>query len=388
MCIRKKNKRTIILFGSTLFIFITLYLPQPLQPEFAALYQRSSPETALLITVTLIPLAVLPLLYGYLPGNIRPAKLLKPALAGLGLCNIAFASIHHFSLLLTIRFLIGCLIPIIIPALIALLLQHTTRAQKTLSLYVTFTIIGGFSGRFLSSLFDTYLNWETFSWICGGVLLLFSGLLTDTPTQDNNFYRRTHLKDFLALLTTPVAGTMLLIIYASFGSFVAVLNYLPFILRKTFPDASSLVTGIMYSGYIFSAVISLLSTRIITGLGVRRSLMVANLVFLAALGLLFPNNLILMFFVLFAFCAAFFLTHAVALAEVNRNSPYPKMLTNACYTAFYYCGGAVGSWLPGLIFERYGKNAFLVTLIVVSLSTTLSILYLPRNDDEAIRFFR
>lgn len=385
---RERNKGVVPLLGSTLFTFITLYLPQPLQPKLAALYRRSSSEGALLTTVTLIPLALFPLLYGYLLGNIRPARLLKTAAIGLGLCNIAFASFHHFPLLLAIRFLIGCLIPIILPAIIALLLQQSTKPQKTLSLYVTFTIIGGFSGRFLSSLFDTYLSWETFSWLCGGVLLFFAGRVPDTPTHKSALYQRPQPKDFLALLKVPGVSIMLLIIYATFGSFVALLNYLPFILRNTFPHAPSVVTGIMYSGYIFSAVISLLSTRIIEALGTRRSLLAANLVFLGGLGLLFPDNLILMFFVLFAFCAAFFLTHAVALAEVNRHSPYPSLFTNACYTACYYCGGAVGSWLPGLVFERYGKSTFLATLLAVSLCTTLSILLLPRNDDDTVRSFR
>ena len=386
---KQKNNVLLLLIG-ILFTFITLYLPQPLQPALAARYGRSASEGGLLTTVTLIPLALSPLFHEYLFAKTDPAKLLKNAWLGLGLCNLAFASIHHFPLLLSIRFLSGCLIPIILTATITLLLEDNTKPQKTLSLYITFTIIGGFSGRFLSSLFDTYLNWQSFSCLSGAILLLLGTRRLPPSRQKSSVYRRPRLKDLLTLLKIRKVTTVLLIIYATFGSFVALLNYLPFLLRQSFPHASNFVTGVVYSGYIFSAVIALLSAKIIATLGVKRTLVLANLVFLASLVLLFVNSLVLTFFVLFAFCGAFFLTHAVAIAEVNLHSPYPKSLTNAFYTMFYYSGGVVGSYLPGLIFQYHGKIVFLATLLVVSLSATLAILTLPgavqaKPSDDTVR---
>lgn len=376
------HSRHALLLLATLFSFITLYLPQPLQPALSGIYGRSAAEGGLFTTMAMLPLAIAPLLYGYLLGNRQPASLLKYALFALGLSNIVFAWISGFYPLLGVRFFQGALLPIIITAIITLLLQHSDNPQRTLSQYITFTILGGFSGRFFSALFDSLFNWQIFAWLTGIVLIFCAWRLPAANRSVSVSAQRPKLHDLLDLLKYRPVVTYLIVIYATFGSFVALLNYLPFLLRQAFPEAGSFVTGLMYSGYLIGGVTSLLAGAITHRAGVRRSLLTANLIFLLSLGLLFPASLNLTFFVLFAFCAAFFLTHTIALAQVNLHSPFAKPLTNAFYTAFYYSGAVVGSWLPGLIFQYYGKTAFLLTLISVSGVATFAILSLPAQMER------
>ena len=175
------NKRLFLLLTATICTFITLYIPQPLQPHLAELYGRSTAEGGALTTVALLTLAIAPIFYGYLLGNLHPASLLKYALIALGLSNIAFATIHGFEWLLAIRFVLGALIPILITAIIGLLLYQNDRVQKTLSLYIAFTIIGGFLGRFLSGIFDTWLTWQLYSWLIALILFAVALLLPAPP---------------------------------------------------------------------------------------------------------------------------------------------------------------------------------------------------------------
>lgn len=373
------NARTKLLFIATFFTFITLYLPQPLQPLLAATYGKTPAQGSLLTSITLFPLALAPLLYGYILGNIHPAKLLKIALIGLGITNILFAIVTHFPSLILIRFIQGALIPILITAIISLLLENNPQGQRSLSLYVSLTILGGFSGRFLSTLFETYFTWESFSILVGITLTILAFLLPNASTQESNAYQRPHWRDFLAIIRHRTLITILLIIYLSFGSFVALLNYLPFFIRKSDPQAGTLITGLMYSGYIIGAIVSIIAPKIIERFHVRPTLLTANIAFISALILLYSNNLWLTFSVLFLFCAAFFLTHTTAIAEINRRSPYPKALTNAFYTSFYYTGAVIGVWLPGLIYQSYGKAIFITTLIATTLCATVAIFTLPNE---------
>lgn len=375
-------KRRALLFIATVFTFITLYIPQPLQPHLAALYGRSTAEGGALTTVALLPLAIAPIFYGYLLGNIHPAALLRYALLALGASNIAFATVDGFVWLLVIRFVQGALIPILITAIISLLLYHNDRVQRTLSHYIAFTIIGGFLGRFLAGLFDTYLHWQWFSWLAALVLIATALLLpASSAEQEQDAYQRPKLQDLLNMLRQRTVLTFYLVIFAFFSCFVALLNYLPFILKQAFPASSSFTAGLMYSGYITGAVVAVSAGKIVQRCGLRRSLLCAAAVFMVAITALFNSSIVLTFIVLFIFCAAMFLLHTVAIAEVNKHSIYPKGLTNAFYTAFYYCGGVYGSFIPGIVYQQYGLHVFLLLLMATAGLGLMGLLSLPTKAD-------
>ncbi|MDO5090175.1 MAG: MFS transporter [Cardiobacteriaceae bacterium] len=366
------------LFLATILMLAILYLPQPLQPMLAAQYGQSPASAGLLTTVALVPLAAAPLLYGYLLGKRHPASLLRPALIALALSCIAFAAARHFSLLLAIRFVQGALLPILISAILHLLADAADN-RKTLALYVSCTIVGGFCGRLGAAAFATWAHWQIFPLLCG-VALFALAFIIRPPQEAAQAQIRPHLADFVVLLRSRSVMTLCFIIFASFSAFVAVLNYLPFIVRENFPDASTFATGMMYSGYLVGAIVSLLAPRITTRFGLKRSFIAASLLFNLSLILLFPNSIALTFAVLFTLCAAIFLLHSVAIVEVVRQSPAPRVLTSAFYTTLYYTGSVFGSSVPGLIYQRHGKTAFLAALLLAAGLGLLAILTLKTHD--------
>src|SRR5690606_14021174 len=66
------------------------------------------------------------------------------------------------------------------------------------------------------------------------------------------------------------------------------------------------------------------------------------------------------FVVMFLFCGAMFLIHATASGLLNRRAGSSKGIVNGLYVAFYYTGGAIGSFLPGYAYRYFGWNGFLV----------------------------
>lgn len=371
-----------LLFAATTLIFAVLYLPQPLQPQLALHYGKSPTAGGALTTFALIPLACAPLLYGYLLGNRHPASLLRPALFALALSCFAFAAAQHFSLLLLLRFLQGALLPIIISALL-FLLTDAADSRKTLAIYVSCSIIGGFCGRLGSATFATWSDWRIFPILCGLALTLIAILILAPEKNPTSTQSRPQLRDFAILLRSRAVLTLCFIVFAPFSAFVAILNYLPFIVREVYPQASTFATGMMYSGYLIGAIVSLLAPRIISRYGLKRSLTSAACLFIVSLALLIPENIVLTFVVLFSLCAAIFLIHSTAIAEVNRQSPGSRILTSAFYTTIYYTGSVFGSFVPGLIYQRHGKSAFLIALILAAVLGLIAILSLPRAHSSA-----
>jgi YNFM family putative membrane transporter len=69
-----------------------------------------------------------------------------------------------------------------------------------------------------------------------------------------------------------------------------------------------------------------------------------------------------------------FLVHSTASGLVNRMAGNAhKGLTNGLYVAFYYAGGSVGSYVPGIIYRYFGWNGFLLILILICLFGYLCI---------------
>lgn len=61
-----------------------------------------------------------------------------------------------------------------------------------------------------------------------------------------------------------------------------------------------------------------------------------------------------------------FLVHSLAASEINKLNKKNKSIVNALYMTFYYGGGVMGSYFPGLIYQKYGTSALLLCLFVIS----------------------
>jgi YNFM family putative membrane transporter len=62
----------------------------------------------------------------------------------------------------------------------------------------------------------------------------------------------------------------------------------------------------------------------------------------------------------------FFLVHTVLSGYVNKHAREKASSVNGLYVSIYYAGGAIGSYVPGLVYETVGWTAFLGTLSAVS----------------------
>jgi YNFM family putative membrane transporter len=53
-------------------------------------------------------------------------------------------------------------------------------------------------------------------------------------------------------------------------------------------------------------------------------------------------------------------------------------VVNGLYVAFYYGGGAVGSYLPGYVYKGFGWSGFVAVLIAVLVVALLLAVHLSR----------
>ena len=137
--------------------------------------------------------------------------------------------------------------------------------------------------------------------------------------------------------------------------------------------------GLVYSGYLIGAVFSLLTPMLQTrAKGKLNLLLITFVIYALSISTLFSTHFVIFFIGFTVFCGAMFIIHASASALINQISAAPSSLTNALYVSFYYCGGTLGSFLPGLVYQLFGKSAFLLLLLFICVLSAVIVVNFKR----------
>lgn len=381
-----------IIIFTTILTLSALYAPQPLLPVLARDFGVSRELAATLTTIVFIPLSLAPLVYGYLLEAIALRRLLRSAVLLLAITQVLCYFAPTFSLLLLVRLLLGLLVPALLTALMTYVAATAPPAQlsRAMAVYIASTILGGFLGRACSGAIATGFGWRySFLALAFSLLLAWLALGRLTPAPGQRLARPR-----ADLLPVVLRQPALLRVYVAVGClffvFAAVMNFIPFRLTELSSKASEWRIGLMYSGYLMGIVTSLGAVRIGRALGGQVAAMVVGFSFfcLTLLGLA-SRQVPVLFGTMFLFCGAMFLVHATATGYANSLNREHRAMVNGLYVAFYYGGGALGSWLPGLVYRHWGWSAFLVLLALVAgfglLTTLVSFRRAPPIDSSPRR---
>jgi len=368
MPLRKYSEILPIIFN-TILVLSALYAPQPLLPVLSHEFGVSREAAAALTTITFIPLALAPLAYGYLLETVSPIRILKIAVPLLAVTELFFAGTTSFSLLMAIRLIQGLLVPAILTSLMTYLSGRSSAdtIQRVMAIYIAATIFGGFIGRATSGLIANLFGWR-FSFLALAITLCIGFLtLFRLPEIEGLKTTRPQPKALLEVLRRPAFLSIYLSIFCLFLIFAAVMNFLPFRLTELSDQANELRIGLMYSGYMMGIVTSLGAPKFVSWIKSEITTIRVGFVclFLTLIGLA-TNSVWILFGMMFLFCGAMFLVHSTASGLVNQlaGSQY-RGLTNGLYVAFYYAGGSIGSFAPGIIYSHFGWNGFLIVLALV-----------------------
>jgi YNFM family putative membrane transporter len=369
-----------ILF-TTILALSALYVPQPLLPVLSAEFDVTRETAALLTTIVFVPLSLAPLFYGALLETVSALRMLRLAVLLLAITEGLIFVVEPFAGLMMLRLFQGLLIPAILTSLMTYTSQVTVKSDmaRAMAWYIAATILGGFAGRALSGLIASLLHWR-FSFLLLGFGLfaawLWLGQIADAGTVK---VARPSIHALGKVLADPLVRTAYAMVFCFFLVFAAVMNFLPFRLTELSPNADEFRVGLAYSGYLMGIVASLNALRIHRRCGGAERAMIGGLAifFLALLVMTVPHVAALVGG-MFILCGASFLTHATATGYLNRYVTQYKGVVNGLYVAFYYGGGAVGSYLPGYVYRDFGWGGFMASLMVVVGISLLLAVHLSR----------
>jgi YNFM family putative membrane transporter len=294
--------------------------------------------------------------------------MLVAAFSVLSLAQLALTFGPDYPVFLALRFLQGLMFPAVFTALMTYssAAGGHDRTRRNITVYIAATILGGYLGRALSGILTDLHSWQAAFGFFAIAAVVATWLTTRLDSDPRLRLGRVHLREIRTLAGRPIYAEGLASAFLLFFVFAAMLNFLPFQMRAADPLISQSAIAMVYTGYLIGIVIALSSLRLIRLFGgERRTLVIGSLVYFAGT-LLFalPGNQFA-YLAMFVFAAGMFTLHSVLSAFLNHLEIERKGLINGLYVSAYYGGGALGSFLPGLVYQSLGWSAFIGLLLAL-----------------------
>ncbi|MCS7215877.1 MAG: MFS transporter [Thermodesulfovibrio sp.] len=364
----------IAIIYTTILTISALHMPQPILPLLANFFKVEMDTISLVMSATFIPLTFIPVISGILLNFLSPKKMILLCALIHSLIVFSISVSSNVYLVIFLRFIEGFLISAILTSNTSYIALKTSKEkiQFYMSLYIAFTIVGGLLGRLISSIIANYLGWKacfhTMSLsliIVIPMVLYFMEDIKLSKTKESDYFS---LKKFKFILMNKTNFYIYFAIFCLFFVFTAITNFLPFRIKSIDKESSELLIGLVYSGYITGIFMSFIATKIIKWFGNEKKTMLFGFSIYVFFLLVFSvPDLILIFITMFGFCSGMFLIHSVASGYLNKIATIQKSLVNGAYIAFYYSGGVLGSYLPGIVYKNFGWLSFIITLLILSL---------------------
>jgi YNFM family putative membrane transporter len=362
------TRNLVIVLIATIVSFSTLYIPQPMLPLLADNFGVTASEAGLLMTVAMLPLAFAPVFYGYFLQAIPARLMLMVALSLLALDQLCFYFADEFWHLLALRLLQGLLLPAIFTALMTYCASMVPArlVRRVMGLYIGATILGGFCGRLAGGFFATSFDWRSAFVVMGFMQLIPLLLLTKVDSDADINFARLDARSIFRVLADRNYRYMFLALASVFFVYSGMLNIIPFRLQDIEPGVTPLIISMLYLGYLVGAPISFLSESISRLLGDERKALLLGLV-IHAFGLVMLLFVALqgMFVTMFLLAAGFFLIHALLSGLANHLAREHKGVVNGVYVSIYYFSGALGSWLPGYLYEGLEWQGMILVFMAI-----------------------
>jgi len=362
------SRNLIVALCATFVAFCTLYTPQPILPLLAAEFSISPGDAGLLMTVTLLPLGIAPVVYGYFLQAIPARSMLTVALVLLMLDQFAFYLATEFWHLIVLRSIQGLLLPAIFTALMTYCASTAQKGhiRKTMGWYIAATILGGFAGRIISGYFASSFEWQTVFVVLGFMLTIPIVMLRYASADATISFDRLDTRTVSRVLRNDTFRYIYLVLFSLFFVFAGMLNVLPFRLQEIDASVTPLLISSLYIGYLIGIPIAIFCERIIRLIGDdKKGLLIGLVMHTSGLIAYLVSDFILLYFVMFAFAAGFFFIHSTLSGLVNHLAIEHRGVVNGLYVSIYYISGALGSWLPVYLYGWIGWDSLIIVFAAV-----------------------
>ncbi len=357
------------------FAFLNVYSLQSVLPMVMQDYHASPVQAGLAVGATVLAIGLVSPFMGMLSDSFGRKNILCASLLFITLPTALIPLAGSFEWLIALRFIQGLAVPGIVVVLIAYISEEfqATGVARMMSTYVGGTVMGGFSGRFITGHAGDLLGWRGAFFLLAGMNLLGAlAVLWGLPAS-RNFMAHRDIGGAFRTLRVHLSNKRLMaacavgfcVLFSLVGAFTYVNLYLagsPFHL-------SSAGLANVFAVYLVGVVVTPLAARYIDRLGYMRSLQSGLTISICGILMTLLPSLVFVIAGLAICSTGVFLCQSATISGIAKNVTEGRSLATGLYYLSYYAGGAVGTWLAGIAFESHGWSG---SVVVIALAQTLA----------------
>ncbi|WP_176525145.1 MFS transporter [Caenispirillum bisanense] len=353
----------IAVFAAGAVSFLNLYATQSLLPELSRVFGASEAAVALTVSAATISVALVAPFAGTLADAVGRKRMVVAAVLLLLVPTLLAAQAASLHELIVWRLLQGLCLPAIFAVTVAHISEQwpvDERADVT-ALYMAGSVLGGFSGRFVSAMIEPVAGWRfafvalaLITTLCAVILVRWLPKDAPRPTGRRSGIGavldawRGHLTNGRLLAVCVVGFLMLFFLQAVF-------TWVNFHLSQPPYNLSTAQLGFIFAVYLAGVVVTPMTGRLLRRFGTRGTVALAAGV--SSLGLLatLAPSLPVVVAGLAAGGVGVFVTQAVAMGRVGQVVPSGgRSSAVGLYVLFYYMGGTTGPVGPAPVWHAFG----------------------------------
>lgn len=361
------EKFTVAMIG--FFAFLQVYSVQAILPVLMTDLKATEVQAGMAVGATVLAIALISPFMGMLSDAVGRKPFIASSLLMLALPTALIGMASSIHEVIFWRFLQGVSVPGITVVLIAYISEeYSSKLATMMSLYVSGTVLGGFSGRFFAGHLEHFIGWR-YGYMVMAICTLIGAIWAyKSLPRSQNFiisenFRTAFVTLFLHTKNPHVICSGFLgacILFSLVGCFTFInlhLSQSPYLLTP-----ANLAN--IFAIYLIGMVITPLSTRVVTRFGMTSTIRLAILVSITGLlmTLLTPLSIVIVGLTLMS--SGVFITQAATISYLTSHVSESRSLASGLYYMGYYGGGFIGAWACALAYAQ-GKWLWTVGLILV-----------------------
>ncbi len=361
---------TIAMIG--FFAFLQVYSVQAILPILMQDLQANEVKIGLAVGATVGAIALMSPFMEVLSDAFGRRRFIIGSLCMLGVPTFMIGMSKSVDALIFWRFLQGLAVPGITVVLIAYIgEEYSDNIAGMMSLYVSGTVLGGFSGRFFAGHLHEWMGWRWGYGVMAVLTMVGAIWVLKSLPKSQHFQKSQNRQDALRLLLSHtknrhVMSACLLggcVLFSLVGCFTFINLHLA---DAPYQLLASHLSNI-FALYLIGMIITPLSVKIIARFGMENTIIFAIICSIMGLFITLYEPLPLIIIGLTIMSSGVFITQSATISYIASHTKEGRSLASGLYYMGYYGGGSVGAWVCAIAYAHGGWLYTVLTIFGVQL---------------------